>query len=92
MKPDLKNTWMESQIGPLEVQAPSAEKGSETSSEGTQTMSRLENYVLALTRIVFALLFACHGAQKLFGAFGGHFSLHNPWFLTAGLLEFGGAS
>ena len=53
-------------------------------------MSKIENVVLALTRIVFALLFACHGAQKLFGAFGGHRMLHNPWFLTAGILEFGG--
>ena len=53
-------------------------------------MSKLSDFVLALTRVVFALLFACHGAMKLFGAFGGHPMLHNPWMLTAGILEFGG--
>jgi putative oxidoreductase len=54
-------------------------------------MSKLEDIVLALTRVVIAFLFACHGAQKLFGAFGGHPMLHNPWMLTGGLLEFVGA-
>jgi putative oxidoreductase len=54
-------------------------------------MSKLENLVLAVTRVVFAILFACHGAMKLFGAFGGHPMLHNPWMLTAGILETGGA-
>jgi putative oxidoreductase len=53
-------------------------------------MSKLTDVVIALTRVVFAFLFACHGAQKLFGAFGGHPMLHNPWTLAAGLLEFGG--
>lgn len=28
-------------------------------------------YILSLLRAVFGLLFACHGAQKLFGMFGG---------------------
>lgn len=53
-------------------------------------MSSVRELVFSITRIVFALLFACHGAQKLFGAFGGHPMLHNPWFLAAGILEFGG--
>jgi len=53
-------------------------------------MSKLQDYVLALTRVIFAFLFACHGAMKLFGAFGGHPMLHNPLMLTAGILEFGG--
>jgi len=53
-------------------------------------MSKLEDFALALTRIVFAFLFACHGAQKLFGVLGGHPMLHNPWMLTAGVLEFAG--
>jgi putative oxidoreductase len=53
-------------------------------------MSKLEDFALGVTRIVVAFLFACHGAQKLFGAFGGHSMLHNPWFLTAGILEVGG--
>ena len=53
-------------------------------------MSGFQEFVFALTRVVFGLLFACHGAMKLFGAFGGHPMLHNPWMLTAGVLEFGG--
>jgi putative oxidoreductase len=53
-------------------------------------MSKLENFVLALTRIVVAFLFACHGAMKLFGTFGGHPMLHDPWMLSAGVLELGG--
>jgi putative oxidoreductase len=53
-------------------------------------MSKLEDFALALTRIIAAFLFACHGAQKLFGAFGGHAMLHNPLLLTAAILEFAG--
>ena len=37
-------------------------------------MGFLDNYrqhIFALMRIVFGLLFAFHGAQKLFGFFGG---------------------
>ena len=55
-------------------------------------MSKLSDFVFGITRVVFALLFACHGAMKLFGAFGGHPMLHNPWMLTAGILEFGGGT
>jgi putative oxidoreductase len=53
-------------------------------------MSKLEDFALGVSRVVIAFLFACHGAQKLFGAFGFHPMLHNPWMLTAGILEFGG--
>ena len=53
-------------------------------------MSKLQDAVFALTRVVFAFLFFCHGAQKLFGAFGGHAQLHNPWTVAAGILEVGG--
>ena len=53
-------------------------------------MRKPEDFALALTRIVVGFLFACHGAQKLFGAFGGHPMLHNPLLLTAGILEFAG--
>ena len=53
-------------------------------------MSKLTDLVIALTRVVVGFLFACHGAMKLFGAFGGHPMLGNPWMLTAGVLEFGG--
>jgi len=53
-------------------------------------MTKAHDLVFAVTRVVIAFLFACHGAMKLFGAFGGHPMLHNPLMLTAGILEFGG--
>ena len=53
-------------------------------------MSKLGDVVFGITRIAFGLMFACHGAQKLFGAFGGHVMIHNPWMLAAGIIEFGG--
>jgi putative oxidoreductase len=53
-------------------------------------MTKLEDFVLALTRVVVAFLFACHGAMKLFGTFGGHPMVHDPWMFTAGALEIGG--
>ena len=34
------------------------------------------------------LLFACHGAQKLFGVLGGKVSLSDPLMATAGIIEF----
>ncbi len=43
----------------------------------------------ALLRIVVGVLFACHGAQKLFGALGGTQNLQGR-FLIAGIIEFAG--
>lgn len=43
--------------------------------------------IYALTRLVFGFLFACHGAQKLFGAFGGPATTSNPLLLTAAVIE-----
>jgi putative oxidoreductase len=53
-------------------------------------LSGLEPYAFAALRIVGGFLFLCHGAQKLFGAFGGPSMLHAPLYLTAGIIEFGG--
>src|SRR3989442_2322276 len=41
-------------------------------------------------RMVAGLLFACHGAQKLFGVLGGQRQLSSPLMVTAGIIEFVG--
>jgi putative oxidoreductase len=46
--------------------------------------------IYAVFRLVVGLLFACHGAQKLFGAFGAPKMTGNPMMLAAGIIEFGG--
>jgi putative oxidoreductase len=46
--------------------------------------------IYAVLRLVVGLLFACHGAQKLFGAFGAPKMTGNPMMLAAGIIEFGG--
>jgi putative oxidoreductase len=40
-----------------------------------------------LLRIIIGLLFACHGAQKLFGVLGGTVAIHTSLGLAAGLIE-----
>ena len=52
--------------------------------------SKYEPYVYALARIVAGALFACHGAQKLFGVLGGQSELNDPEGLIGGIIEFGG--
>jgi putative oxidoreductase len=54
--------------------------------------SRFSEHVYGLTRFVFGGLFACHGAQKLFGVLGGHQMTGNPKMLAAGIIEFFGGS
>jgi putative oxidoreductase len=53
-------------------------------------LGRWSEPVYALLRFVSGALFACHGAQKLFGALGGHQALNDPKLLTAGIIEFVG--
>src|SRR5918999_6292024 len=65
--------------------------------------SKLEDTAPAIVRLVQGSLMAGHGAQKLFGSFGGHgvegtsgfmemlgLRPGRPWAVLAGLSEFGG--
>ena len=47
-------------------------------------------YLYALMRVGVGLLFACHGAQKLFGVLGGNRVPILSEFGLAGVIEFGG--
>src|SRR4030095_9484125 len=47
-------------------------------------------FIYAALRIVAGLLFACHGAQKLFGLFGGRTVDLTSQMGLAGIIEFGG--
>ena len=55
-------------------------------------LGRYSDAVYALMRLVVGLLFACHGAQKLFGGFGGQNLPSSPLMITAGMIEFIGGS
>ena len=50
---------------------------------------RFTRFAFPLMRIVLGFLFACHGAQKLFGVLGGQ-PMHHGMMLIAGIIEFGG--
>ena len=55
-----------------------------------RVLGRFGPQLYALMRIVVALLFACHGAQKLFGVLGGHQVALASKFGVAGIIEFFG--
>jgi len=55
-------------------------------------LGRYSDRVYPVTRMVVGFLYACHGAQKLFGVLGGHQELHDPEGLLAGCIEFFGGS
>ena len=50
----------------------------------------VSDFAFLLARVVIGFLFACHGAQKLFGVLGGTRELNDPMGLIAGIVEFGG--
>ena len=50
----------------------------------------LSPYAYAAMRIMVGLLFACHGAQKLFGVLGGQQVVLASQFGLAGIIEFVG--
>lgn len=53
-------------------------------------LGRFTDAFYCLLRFVAGLLFAQHGAQKLFGWFGGKVMTSDPLMLTAGIIEFFG--
>ncbi len=53
-------------------------------------LGRFAELFYAALRIVAGVLFACHGAQKLFGAFGSQKMTGDPLMFAAGLIEFAG--
>ena len=56
----------------------------------SRVLGRYSEPLYALMRVFVGVLFACHGAQKLFGVLGGQVQLSHPWLLTAGVIEFVG--
>jgi len=57
-----------------------------------RVLGKFSEWVYAFMRLVVGLLFACHGAQKLFGALGGQSQLGDPLMATAGVIEFFGGA
>lgn len=53
-------------------------------------LGRFSEEAYALMRVVDGFLFACHGAQKLFGVLGGQANLHDPLVVTGATIEFVG--
>lgn len=55
-------------------------------------LGKYSELLYAALRFVAGFLFACHGAQKLFGALGGQAELADPEGLVAGIIELLGGS
>jgi putative oxidoreductase len=55
-----------------------------------RVLGRFSPQLYAVMRIVVGLLFACHGAQKLFGVLGGQQAVLASMFGLAGIIEFVG--
>ena len=50
-------------------------------------LGRYSEPVYSIMRLMVGLAFACHGAQKLLGAFGGQFPSGKPLMMAAGVIE-----
>lgn len=55
-----------------------------------QFLKRFSDQLYSLMRLIAGFLFACHGAQKLFGVLGGTSMVRVPLMLAAGSIEFFG--
>jgi putative oxidoreductase len=53
-------------------------------------LGRYGDIIYAVFRFMVGALFACHGAQKLFGVLGGQKMTANPMMLAGGIIEFAG--
>jgi putative oxidoreductase len=53
-------------------------------------LSKYSGSAYAIMRVVLGVLFACHGAQKLFGVLGAQSEINDPEGLVAGIIEFVG--
>jgi len=53
-------------------------------------LKRYSDNLYSLMRVIAGFLYACHGAQKLFGVLGGPEMRHVPLMLAAGIIEFFG--
>src|SRR5205807_10294189 len=53
-------------------------------------LKRFSEQLYSLMRLVAGFLFACHGAQKLFGVLGSPQLARVPLMLAAGIIEFFG--
>jgi putative oxidoreductase len=53
-------------------------------------LGRFSEPIYAALRLIVGAALACHGAQKLFGAFGAPGAGGNPMMLVAGAIEFFG--
>ena len=84
MRPDLQNKWMEAELGSFDESS----TASPATVDKRSPLGATWDYLYAAARIVLALVFAMHGAQRLFGIFGGEMPQHDPWILAAGILEF----
>ncbi len=86
MRPDLQNKWMEAELGAFDEHSAAPP----VKAHGRSPLGSIWDYLYAAARLIFALAFALHGAQKLFGIFGGGAVQHNPLILAEGVLEFVG--
>jgi putative oxidoreductase len=51
-------------------------------------IGKYSELLFTIMRLMVGGLFACHGAQKLFGAFGGQVMTGIPLMFVAGIIEF----